>query len=219
MRSQVQVTALSSAIYNTAGTAIAPIVKLVVDGFIAVNSGGTFIPRFAQCQQLGTASTVKAGSYMHGCPAQLMSAEIHFPAERLAELAGLGAQFHAEGKLPGRFVPEVFEHTGAFLDAGVADIFVHEQDHHITGMLGPSSTLTPTTVRSWPPRCSGMWRLRRAAPACDCSATSRLGATSRRRPHHHGAPARADAPKPPPNSICARLPPGRNPLLEGGKPT
>ena len=25
-----------------------------------------------------------------------MSAEIHFPAERLAELAGLGAQFHAE---------------------------------------------------------------------------------------------------------------------------
>ena len=35
-----------------AGTAIAPI-KLVVDGFIAVNSGGTFIPRFALCQQLG----------------------------------------------------------------------------------------------------------------------------------------------------------------------
>lgn len=66
-----------------------------------------------------------------------MSAEIHFPAERLAELAGLGAQFHAEGKLPGRFVPEVFEHTWrTFLDAGVADIFVHEQDHHITGMLG-----------------------------------------------------------------------------------
>lgn len=63
VRSQVQVTALSSAIYNTAGTAIAPI-KLVVDGFIAVNSGGTFIPRFAQASSSGTASTVKAGSYM-----------------------------------------------------------------------------------------------------------------------------------------------------------
>lgn len=63
VRSQVQVTALSSAIYNTAGTAVAPI-KLIVDGFVTINAGGTFIPRFAQASSSGTASTIKAGSYM-----------------------------------------------------------------------------------------------------------------------------------------------------------
>jgi hypothetical protein len=63
LRSQVQVTALSSAIYNTAGSAIAPI-KMVVDGTIVVNGAGTLIPRFAQASSSGTPSVVTIGSRM-----------------------------------------------------------------------------------------------------------------------------------------------------------
>jgi hypothetical protein len=64
VRSQVQATALSTLLYGTVGSAVSPI-KLVVEGTITVNTGGTLAPRFAQYNSSGTASIVLAGSRAH----------------------------------------------------------------------------------------------------------------------------------------------------------
>lgn len=58
--------------------------------------------------------------------------------EEIPSLADMGAQFYAEGNLPGRFVPEVFVATwNTLYSLGVAEILgLFRDDGELLGVLG-----------------------------------------------------------------------------------
>lgn len=62
---------------------------------------------------------------------------VSVPVDRLAQLARMGPEFYAEGKLPGAFDPVAFIHTWTnLLAAGTAHIFALEEQGQFVGALG-----------------------------------------------------------------------------------
>lgn len=62
---------------------------------------------------------------------------IALPLSRLAELARLGAEFYAEGRLPGVFRPEVFVRTWTgLLSSGSGHLLALECNGRLVGALG-----------------------------------------------------------------------------------
>ena len=81
---------------------------------------------------------------------------IHLPAERLGECAAGAAEFFEEGKLPGRFDPEVFVETWrALLMTGRACLLAIEREGVLDGGLGgilypdPNDGVTVATEMFW----------------------------------------------------------------------
>lgn len=66
-----------------------------------------------------------------------MPTVLELPAERIGELARLGEEFFAEGKLPGHFKPEVFARTWAgLITSGAGALLALEVDGRLIGGLG-----------------------------------------------------------------------------------
>lgn len=66
-----------------------------------------------------------------------MSVIVQATPEMLPKLAAMGAEFYAEGRLPGRFKPDVFERTwNKLLAAQIGSIFVLHHEQQPVGAIG-----------------------------------------------------------------------------------